>query len=75
MNNVNDYDGYMKILNELMNIYNLCRKEIQKTEPLWIIDENLDGTVKEILSNEEYLIQLSDGNVIKKNKSQIIQNT
>lgn len=57
MNNVNDYDEYMKVLNELMNIYNLCRKEIQKTELVWIIDENLDG------------------NVIKKNKSQIIQNT
>lgn len=65
---------YVELLNELTNIYNLCKKEIQLKQSVWVIDDDDNGIVIEILPNEEYNIKLNNGNIVKKNKNKIIVN-
>lgn len=65
---------YVELLNELTNIYNLCKKEIQLNQSVWVIDDDDNGIVIEILPNEEYNIKLNNGNIVKKSKNKIIVN-
>lgn len=65
---------YVELLNELTNIYNLCKKEIQLKQSVWVIDDDDNGIVIEILPNEEYNIKLNNGNIVKKSKNKIIVN-
>lgn len=65
---------YVELLNELTNIYNLCKKEIQLNQSVWVINDDDNGIVIEILPNEEYNIKLNNGNIVKKSKNKIIVN-
>lgn len=64
----------VKILNKLKEIYDLCKKEIQLKQSVWVIDDDDDGIVIEILANEEYKIKLNNGNIVKKSKNKFIVN-
>lgn len=75
-NYLSEYDMISKIknLNHLIEINMLCNEELIIGQSVSTIDDDLIGRIKEKLENDEYLIELNNGEIIKKKFDLIIPN-
>lgn len=64
----------IKNLNHLIEINMLCNEELIIGQSVSTIDDDLIGRIKEKLENDEYLIELNNGEIIKKKIDLIIPN-
>lgn len=64
----------IKNLNHLIEINMLCNEELRIGQSVSTIDDDLIGRIKEKLENDEYLIELNNGEIIKKKIDLIIPN-
>lgn len=75
-NYLSEYDiqKNIKNLNHLIEINMLCNEELIIGQSVSTIDDDLIGRIKEKLENDEYLIELNNGEIIKKKIDLIIPN-
>lgn len=75
-NYLSEYDIQKNIenLNHLIEINMLCNEELIIGQSVSTIDDDLIGRIKEKLENDEYLIELNNGEIIKKKIDLIIPN-
>lgn len=75
-NYLSEYDIQKNIenLNHLIEINMLCNEELIIGQSVSTIDDDLIGRIKEKLENDEYLIELNNGEIIKKKFDLIIPN-